>query len=727
MKVFFQSRLLFLLLFIAVWTASAHLVSAAEIKIGNSLNELNATNKTSIFIDYSDKIAPNSIVDKQDEFRPFSEANPSGNISSASYWIKLPLTNMSSSEKELLLEIKKPHLSSVTLYREVAGKLIEEDTIGYSLPFNDRKIKHKNLLFPITLEKDGEQVYFLKIKTDTFFQAPIVLWDPISFSTDNYFTQTANGIYFGVMIAMIIYNTFLFFSLKEKTYLYYIFFVIGFTVMQLIWDGYAYQFLWGDSPWWALRSNSFFIIFTSLFALQFTKHFLQVKTAALWLYKLTNWILAVFCLSLLAPLMFAPSLSTMISTVVATIFVFYIIAVAIIVRAHSREAKYYFAAWGLLVLGVVLNLLAAYKILPLNHFTLIAPKIGALVEVFILSLGLADKIKRISLEKEQETKKYYIQSMLHNSYKNMEAMEETPALIESGLTVLQDVTKYENALFLEREEEGWSVYAHKGNAIQTDKWTVSEEFMDNPQFMTNIRNNPFGIQNDIHSLISIPIKAAKKEGLFVVFNEQEGELQKFEANIITESFADHFQHILTKLENYQNLKVSAMFDHLTNLYNRKYFFEQITDLYQITASLNDRSSLFLIDIDHFKNVNDTYGHMTGDKAIIFVANIIHNICHNSGIIGRYGGEEFIVFLPNTSHNQAKTIADQLVLAMQEQAMELEFGGSLPLTISIGISSGETSKTSLHQLILNADAALYQAKAQGRNQAVVFMKEAKKPV
>lgn len=726
MKVFFQSRLLFLMLLIVIWTASAHLASAAEIKIGNSLNELNVTNKTSIFIAYSDKITPNSILDKQDEFRPFGETNASGNISSAAYWIKMPLTNMSSREKDILIEIKKPHLSSVTLYREVAGKLIEEDTIGYSLPFDDRIIKHKNLLFPITLKKDGEQNYFLKIKTDTFFQAPIVLWDPISFSTDNYQTQTSNGIYYGIMIAMIIYNTFLFFSLKDKTYLYYILFVIGFTVMQLIWDGYAYQFLWGDYPWWALRSNSFFIIFTSLFALQFTKNFLQLKTAAMWLYKLTNWIIAVFCLFLLAPFIFAPSFATMVSTVVATIFVFFIIAVAISVRTQSREAKYYFVAWALLVLGVILNLLAAYKILPLNSVTLSAPKIGALVEVFILSLGLADKIKRISLEKEKESKKYYIQSMLHNSYKNMEAIEDTPALIETGLTVLKDVTKYEHALFLERESEGWSVSAHNGSSIQGE-WTVEDEFLDNPHFITNIRNNPFGIQNDIHSLISIPVQASEKEGLFVVFNEKEGELQNFEANIITESFAINFLHILTKLENYQELKVSAMFDHLTSLYNRKYFFEQITDLYQITASLNDHSALFLIDIDHFKNVNDTYGHMTGDKAIIFIANIIHTICHKNGIIGRYGGEEFIVFLPNTSDKKAKILANQLVQAVQNDVMEIDHGNSLPLTISVGISSSETNKSNLHQLILNADAALYQAKAQGRNQAVLYMEETKKPV
>ncbi|MDE5053130.1 diguanylate cyclase [Niallia taxi] len=728
MKIFSQNRLLVLFLLVAVLLTPAQKALAAQpISIGNSLDELNITNKTSIYIDYYDKINPKSILDKQNEFKPFSETDASGSISNASYWINVPLTNSSSSEKEFLLEIKKPHLSSVTLYREVAGKLIEEDTIGYSLPFDVREIKHKNLLFPIKLKADGEQDYFLKIKTETFFQAPIVLWDPISFSTNNYLSQTGYGIYYGIMIAMIIYNCFLFFSLREKTYLYYILFVIGFTIMQLIWDGYAFQFLWGDFPWWALRSNSFFIIFSSIFALQFTKHFLQLNIVAPLLNRLINWVVAVAVVSLLSPFIVAPSLATMISTVIATVFVGFIIAIAITVRATSREAIYFLAAWSLLVIGVIVNLLAAYKLVPLHAVILNGPKIGALAEVFILSLGLADKIKRINLEKEKESKKYYIQSLLHNSYKSMEEIEETPALIESGLKTLQDATNFPNGMFLERGQDGWNISAQEGQTIEANQLTVAEELMKKPQFLANIHNNPFGIQNDIHSLLSIPVKVAKKEGLFVVFDENQGKLQNFEAKIITDSFADQFPRILTKLENYQNLKVSAMFDHLTNLYNRKYFFEQITELFQITNSFHDQSSLFLIDIDHFKGVNDTYGHMVGDKAIVYVANIIHKVCHTSGIVGRYGGEEFIVFLPNTSQQQAFLLANRLVAAMQQEELQLENNISLPLTISVGFSTSKPGKSNLHQLILHADNALYVAKEQGRNRAVAYQENVRSQV
>lgn len=100
---------------------------------------------------------------KQDQFIPIDEAKVSGEMSDATYWVKLTLSNSFAFNKDLLLELKKPHLSTVTLYTLKNNTLTEEETIGYSLPYDNRTIKHHNLVFPLGLQPETSSTYVLKI------------------------------------------------------------------------------------------------------------------------------------------------------------------------------------------------------------------------------------------------------------------------------------------------------------------------------------------------------------------------------------------------------------------------------------------------------------------------------------------------------------------------------------------------------------------------------------
>lgn len=549
--------------------------STSSIVIPSQLIELNVSDQLTIFVD-SDHLSEHDILSKQDQFIPIDQAKVSGDVSDAIYWVKLPLSSSYDSKRDLLLELKKPHLSTVTLYSIDKNKLIEQETIGYSLPYDTRIIKHHNLVFQLHLQPDTTSTYLLKIQSDSFFQAPVSIWDPNAFSANNYEFQTLHGIFYGIMLAMIIYNSFLFLSLREKSYLYYILYIIGFTLMQSIWDGFAFQWLWGDYPWWALRSNSFIIVWTSLFSLQFAKHFLQLKTNAPFLNKIVTNFNIICTLAIILPFVLNIRTATMMSTIIATIAVSLILSIILKVRFTSRESKYFVTAWALLLVGVLLNICSAYQLLPLNGVTLYAPKIGVLVEVMVLSLGLADKIKRITLEKEQETR------------------------------------------------------------------------------------------------------------------------------------------------NVQTLKQSAMYDHLTKLLNRRYFLESSQETLSFANVSNQPVSLMLIDIDHFKNINDTYGHTIGDQAIEFVANQIQKVCQNYGIVGRYGGEEFIVFLNQLDHHSASQVAQELIELHRTVPFMLENGQSIYLTISIGLCSNDFQEyKTVNEMILHADHSLYYAKNNGRDQVAIY--------
>ena len=167
-------------------------------------------------------------------------------------------------------------------------------------------------------------------------------------------------------------------------------------------------------------------------------------------------------------------------------------------------------------------------------------------------------------------------------------------------------------------------------------------------------------------------------------------------------------------------KVSAMAttDPLTSLYNRRHFFELATKEFARFKRYGSPMSLFMLDIDHFKQINDTFGHAAGDKVLVWVATLLLETLRANDVIGRYGGEEFGVVLPGTPVETAKNIADRLRQAIANSITDTE-AGTIRCTVSIGISAA--SEQGLEAALAAADKALYVAKERGRNQVVVDSK------
>lgn len=162
------------------------------------------------------------------------------------------------------------------------------------------------------------------------------------------------------------------------------------------------------------------------------------------------------------------------------------------------------------------------------------------------------------------------------------------------------------------------------------------------------------------------------------------------------------------------LKRLAETDALTGLYNRRAFVEQADQLARQYP--NAQWSMLLLDIDHFKHVNDTYGHQVGDQALQALAVQLQAELSDKGCVARFGGEEFAVLLPHQSLVEAEWLAGQLLTHIRNMVIAVESDdiAQLTLTISIGIASGKVCLTNLDHLIKAADDALYRAKGAGRN-------------
>jgi len=171
-----------------------------------------------------------------------------------------------------------------------------------------------------------------------------------------------------------------------------------------------------------------------------------------------------------------------------------------------------------------------------------------------------------------------------------------------------------------------------------------------------------------------------------------------------------------QLKSYQEeLKFLASTDPMTKLYNRRFFNELAKNILKSERRKGGELSLMILDIDKFKRINDTYGHQIGDDVIIFLADSLKNNQRESDVICRYGGEEFIILLPQTSLDNAMLVAETIRKDIEQSVISVGGKESFGITVSIGVSNVDV----IHELSIDsatnrADKALYEAKELGRN-------------
>ena len=164
----------------------------------------------------------------------------------------------------------------------------------------------------------------------------------------------------------------------------------------------------------------------------------------------------------------------------------------------------------------------------------------------------------------------------------------------------------------------------------------------------------------------------------------------------------------------RELEQSARLDYLTGIYNRGAIEELAAGLIASTQRHGTPLALMVVDIDHFKRINDELGHAAGDKALAATVTMIHGLLRAGDLIGRLGGEEFLVLMPDTDAVQARTAAERM-RAKVESAPVSFLGIERPLTVSIGVAEYRVEDGGFGPLLLRADRALYVAKRSGRNQ------------
>lgn len=178
------------------------------------------------------------------------------------------------------------------------------------------------------------------------------------------------------------------------------------------------------------------------------------------------------------------------------------------------------------------------------------------------------------------------------------------------------------------------------------------------------------------------------------------------------------KHYIDRLRmSYQSGLELAVTDQLTGLYNRRYLATHLESLFDEREEMSHPVSLLLIDVDHFKPVNDTFGHDVGDEVLKEIASRLTEGVRGVDIVCRYGGEEFVVLLPHTDGETARIIAERIRTGIENRPMKAGEGNAINITISVGVATSGKNLDSPQKLLKNADTALYEAKQAGRNRVV----------
>ncbi len=197
----------------------------------------------------------------------------------------------------------------------------------------------------------------------------------------------------------------------------------------------------------------------------------------------------------------------------------------------------------------------------------------------------------------------------------------------------------------------------------------------------------------------------------------------------TEVHADRLiafaSQVAVAIENamlYEQDHILSITDGLTGLFNSRYFFDLAKREFDRCRRYGSNLSVLMVDIDHFKNVNDTYGHLVGDEVLREAAKRLKNCLRVVDLPARYGGEEFSILMGQTDEKDAYRVANRIHMAFQGKPIDVSDGNSVSITVSIGVATQHAVHDDFNLLIKSADEALYFAKNQGRNQIAVWSSE-----
>ncbi|RJF96220.1 7TM diverse intracellular signaling domain-containing protein [Noviherbaspirillum saxi] len=363
-------------------------------------------------------------------------------------WLRITLSNRSEGHIERLLEVPFTHLHSVELYVPTE-RGYDRIATGHSLPFAQRPVNHRNFVFPLHLPSGSSSTYYLRVASETSLDIPTKLWEAPIFNQQSLHEYIGQSLYFGMLLALGLYNFLLFTSLRDRTYLYYVLFVAANALSIVAFSGIGFQFIWPESPGWSMISSMIGFASTGFTLLLFQRRLLSTYDTVPWLDRVMRAFLVLNILQMIGfwVLPYHKIIGVGITLDAANMLLALIVGVVSKLRGQ-RSARFFLLAFSCLVVTAVLTALRSYGVKGIPNFLAVyGMQIGSALEMLLLSLALADRFNQVKREKESA------QQQLVDSLKRSERILEQRVTERTAelSRINQDLREHERALKIAKE------------------------------------------------------------------------------------------------------------------------------------------------------------------------------------------------------------------------------------------------------------------------------------
>jgi|GEM_PF-1249772 len=326
---------------------------------------------------------------------------PNFGYSRSAYWLRLNLGKLPIPETGWLLEVGFPGLDEVDLHLPVTapdGSVVYRTLRGGDMrSWLEREIQARAHVFRLPASTATAEPIYLRVSTRSVLTVPLYLWQPRAFAASGVREQLAYGIFYGLVVALFLYNLLLLASLRDRTHLWYVLYVGMFGLALFTLDGFAFEYLWPENVWWANRALGAILCGTLAFAALFARNFLALRGNLPGIDRLVIAVALAGALGTLIAVVGDPehySWLMRILSIVATSAGVTILWVAAqqLVNGY-RAARFFLLAWSALVVFVALTALRNFALIETHFLTLYGLHIGLALDVVLLSLALADRIR----------------------------------------------------------------------------------------------------------------------------------------------------------------------------------------------------------------------------------------------------------------------------------------------------------------------------------------------
>ncbi len=320
-------------------------------------------------------------------------------------WVAIPFSAEGAPDDKLILEIASLIDSIQFSVLSDRGLILESWHTGRDFPVSTRPIVHHNFVFPVNTDSAPRGTILMRLMSQGSMLVPLKLIPETYFTEADRQEQLIFGIYFGIMVVMVLYNLFLYAATRERSYAFYVFYILFFLLFQFALWGFFHELILPGSPRMAKYALPVFLHLATIFQLLFASQFFQARSLIPWLYRISGYLSFLTFISLLVGglLPYRIFITVGIFSGMGTAFLMFIMGLTLYVK-RVKAARFFLIAYTTLITGIIFLALRNLGILNYSLVSTYSAQIGSALEVILLSLALADKINIWRDEKEQAQK-----------------------------------------------------------------------------------------------------------------------------------------------------------------------------------------------------------------------------------------------------------------------------------------------------------------------------------